>query len=158
MQWAGVRKVSAPHLRPSGSPVRLSRPSVDPLAALFGTLAVILLVVFLVLLGSTFPRSTGTELPYTTVQRMAAAGDIRSATQLDYDRRLLVVDRAGKEGWTAYPANGSLEDQLINRLNAKGATVVIDPQEGKQAKRIIVQVLLPILRSEEHTSELQSRR
>jgi cell division protease FtsH len=125
--------------------LRLPRLSFDPLAAVFAALAVILLVVFLVLLGSTFARSSGAELPYTTVQHMAAAGQIRSATQLDYDRRLLIVDTAGKDGWATYPANGALQDQLVNRLSQKGATVVVDAQDGKQAKRIIVQVLLPIL-------------
>jgi cell division protease FtsH len=125
--------------------LRLPRLSLDPLATLFAALAAILLVVFLVMLGSTQPRSSGTELPYTTVQRMAAAGQIRNAVQLDYDRRLLVTDGTGKVGWTSFPANGGLEDQLVTRLNQKGATVVIDAQSGKQAKRIIVQVLLPIL-------------
>ena len=34
---------------------------------------------------------------------------------------------------------------MVNRLTEKGASVVIDEQNGKQAKRLIVQVLLPIL-------------
>jgi cell division protease FtsH len=125
--------------------LRLPRISLDPLAAVFAALAVALLVVFLVMLGSTQPRSSGTELPYTTVQRMAAAGEIRNATQLDYDHRILISDRAGKRSWASYPANGALQDQLLDRLNQKGASVVVDPQSGKQAKRLIVQVLLPIL-------------
>ena len=72
-------------------------------------------------------------------------GQIRTATQLDYDHRLLVTDRAGKEGWTTYPANGALQDQLLQQLGAKGADVAVDSQSGKQARRLIVQVLLPIL-------------
>ena len=76
---------------------------------------------------------------------MAAAGEIRHAVQLDYDHRILLVDRAGKAAWAAYPANGALQDQLLSTLSQKGATVVVDPQSGKQAKRLIVQVLLPIL-------------
>jgi cell division protease FtsH len=118
---------------------------VDPLAALFAALAAVLLVVFLVMLGSTQPRRNGTELPYTTVQRMAAAGEIRNAVQLDYDHRILIVDRSGKGAWATYPANGALQDQLLTRLSQKGASVVVDAQNGKQAKRLIVQVLLPIL-------------
>ena len=125
--------------------MRLPKLSFEPLAIAFAALAVLLLVIFLVLLGATQPRSSGAELPYTTVQRMAAAGQIRHATQLDYDNRLLITDRTGREGWTSYPANGALEDQLLTQLSAKGASVVIDAQSGKQARRLIVQVLLPIL-------------
>jgi cell division protease FtsH len=125
--------------------VRRPQLSFEPLAIAFATLAALLLVVFLAMLGATQPRSSGVELPFTTVQRMAAAGQVRTATQLDYDHRLLVTDRAGRKSWTSYPATGSLQDQLVSQLSAKGARVVIDPQSGKQARRLIVQVLLPIL-------------
>ncbi len=119
--------------------------SFEPLAIAFAVLAALLLVVFLAMLGATQPRSSGVELPYSTVQRMAAAGQVRNATQLDYDHRVLITDRAGKDGWTSYPATGSLQDQLVTVLSSKGAVVVIDAQSGKQARRLIVQVLLPIL-------------
>src|SRR4051812_25887615 len=76
---------------------------------------------------------------------MAEAGQVRNAVQLDYDHRLLLADRAGRDAWTSYPANGGLEDGLLTTLGQKGASVVVDPQSGKQAKRLIVQVLLPIL-------------
>ncbi len=125
--------------------MRLPRISLDPLATLFAGLAVTLLIVFLVMLGSTQPHSRGTEVPYTTVQRMAEAGNVRHARQLDYDHRILISDRVGKDVWASYPANGALEDQLLTTLNRKGASVVVDAQSGKQAKRLIVQVLLPIL-------------
>ena len=125
--------------------MRLPKLTLDPLATAFAVLAAVLLVVFLVMLGATQPRSRGTELPFTTVQRMATAGQVRDAVQLDYDHRLLVNDRSGKESWTSYPASGALQDQLLSQLSAKGANVVVDSQSGKQAKRLIVQVLLPIL-------------
>ena len=125
--------------------MRLPQLSFDPLATAFAALAAVLLVVFVVLLGATGPGSRGAELPYTAVQRMAAQGQIRTATQLDYDHRLLVTDRAGKDGWTTYPATGALQDQLLQQLGAKGADVAVDSQSGKQARRLIVQVLLPIL-------------
>ena len=76
---------------------------------------------------------------------MAEAGNVRFARQLDYDNRILVSHRTGEDVWAAYPANGALEDQLLTTLRRKGASVVIDAQSGKQAKRLIVQVLLPIL-------------
>jgi cell division protease FtsH len=125
--------------------LRLPRISLDPLAVLFAVLAAALLIVFLVMLGSTQPRSSGTELPYSTVQRMAAAGEVRTATQLDYDHRILISGRAGNVSWASYPANGALQDQLLNTLNEKGASITVDAQSGKQAKRLIVQILLPIL-------------
>ncbi|MDA0184504.1 ATP-dependent zinc metalloprotease FtsH [Solirubrobacter phytolaccae] len=125
--------------------MRLPRISLDPLALLFAGLAAVLLIVFLVLLGSTQPSSRGIEVPYTTVQRMAAADNIRVARQLDYDDRILVSPRAGGEVWASYPSNGALQDQLLTTLLRKGADVKVDAQSGKQAKRLIVQVLLPIL-------------
>ena len=90
--------------------MRLSRISIDPLAAAFAALAGVLLIVFLVLLGATQPRSSGTEVPYSRVQRMAAAGQVRAALQLDYDNRVLVTERSGRRVWANYPANGSLQD------------------------------------------------
>ena len=125
--------------------MRLPKLSFEPLATVFAALAALLLIVFVVMLGATQPRSSGRELPFTTVQRIAAAGQVRNATQLDYDHRLLVTDRAGRESWTSYPANGALQDQLVRTLSEKRAAVVIDSQSGKQARRLIVQVLLPIL-------------
>ena len=125
--------------------MRLPRISLDPLAVFFAGLAAVLLVVFLVMLGSTQPHSRGTQVPYTTVQRMVAGDTVRRALQLDYDDRILVSTRAGGDVWASYPANGALQDQLLTALGRKGADVVIDAQSGKQAKRLIVQVLLPIL-------------
>jgi cell division protease FtsH len=125
--------------------VRLSRISIEPLAAAFAALAAVLLIVFLVLLAGTQPRSSGTEVPYSRVQRMTAAGQVRAALQLDYDNRVLVTDRSGARVWAAYPGDGALENELLGQLTAKGAVVAIDPQSGKQARRLIVQVLLPIL-------------
>ena len=63
--------------------MRLPRISLDPLAVFFAGLAAVLLVVFLVMLGSTQPHSRGTQVPYTTVQRMVAGDTVRRALQLD---------------------------------------------------------------------------
>jgi cell division protease FtsH len=108
----------------------LPRISFDPLAALFAALAAVLLIVFLVMLGSTQPSSRGTQLPYSTVQRMTAADEIRAAVQLDYDNRILITGRTGHVSWANYPANGALQDQLLTELKEKGAVVEIDPQSG----------------------------
>ncbi|WP_157592549.1 ATP-dependent zinc metalloprotease FtsH [Solirubrobacter soli] len=125
--------------------MRLPRFSIEPLVAAFAALAAVLLIVFIVLLGATQPRSSGAEVPYSRVQRLANAAQVRTAVQLDYDHRVLVTDRSGERLWATYPANGSLQDQLLNEMTTKGAAVTIDAQSGKQARRLIVQVLLPIL-------------
>src|SRR6478735_12235665 len=97
------------------------------------------------MLGSTQPSSRGDQVPITTIQRMAGSGNIRLARMLDYDNRVVVADPAGREFWASYPSNGVVQDQLIGTIRQSGRAVVIDAQSGKQAKRLIVQVLLPIL-------------
>jgi hypothetical protein len=117
----------------------------DPLAALFGALAVVLLIVFLALLGTTTPGSSGTQVPLSTVSRLVDQGRVRALHELDYDHRVLVTLRDGRRSWASYPASGNLGDRLLERASAKGATVSVDVQGGKQARRLVVQVLLPIL-------------
>jgi cell division protease FtsH len=128
----------------AGSP-RFPRPQVDPLAALFGALAVVLLIVFLALLGSTQPGSSGAKLSYSGLSKLVEQGQVSRVRQLDYDHRLLVTLRDGRRGWTGYPAAGTLGDRLLVRAGEKGAVVSVDNQGGKQARRLVVQVLLPIL-------------
>jgi cell division protease FtsH len=129
--------------RPRGPRLPSFRP--DPLAVLFGTLAVVLLIVFLALLGTTTPGRSGTQVPYSTVTRLVDQGRVRTLHQLDYDHRVLVTLRDGRRSWASYPASGNLGDRLLERASAKGATVSVDVQGGKQARRLVVQVLLPIL-------------
>ena len=38
-----------------------------------------------------------------------------------------------------------MHDELFTTLNQKGASARVDSQSGKQAERLVVQVLLPIL-------------
>jgi cell division protease FtsH len=120
-------------------------PQVDPLTVLFAALAIVLLVLFLALLGSTKPSRKGRELAYSTVVRLADGGQIARATLLDYDHRILLRTRDGKEAWAGHPSAGGQSDALASRLAAHGAQVFVDGQGGKQARRLIVQVLLPIL-------------
>ena len=72
------------------------------------------------MLGSTQPRSSGGGAAVLDRAADGRGRQIRNATQLDYDHRLLITDRAGKEGWTSYPANGALQDQLLTQLSAEG--------------------------------------
>ena len=119
----------------------------DPLAVLFAALAVILLVVFLVMLGSTQPHSQrGRGCPYTTVQRHGWPR-ARSAAPPAGLRPSHPDHRPGRPGRLGEPIRPTVRcrTSCSPRSTAKGATVVIDAQSGKQAKRLIVQVLLPIL-------------
>jgi cell division protease FtsH len=118
---------------------------VDPLTALFGALALVLIVLFLVLLGSTKPGQRGDKLAYSTLLQLTDAAQIQEATLLDYDHRVLVRTRNGNDGWASYPSTGGQGDALAARLTRERARVFVDSQGGKQARRLVVQVLLPIL-------------
>jgi len=126
---------------------RPSRPtfSIDPLTVFFGALAVVLLVLFLTLLGSTEPHERGREIPYSTLLRLADDRRVERATLLDYDHRALATTREGEELWAGYSALGGQSDALAGRLARNGAQVIVDGQSGKQARRVAVQALLPIL-------------
>ena len=121
------------------------RTPVDPLTALFAGLALGLLVLFGLLLGSTRPEARGERISYSTLTRLAGEGRIELAELLDVDHRALVTTRDGRDLWAAYSSSGGQGDALAARLSARGADVFFDNQSGKQAKRLIVQVLLPIL-------------
>jgi cell division protease FtsH len=120
-------------------------PTLDPLATFFAVLALVLIVLFLALLGSTKPTSRGQELAYSTVVKLTDARQVAQATLLDYDHRVLLTTVRGNEGWAGYPSTGAQGDALAARLSSRGARVFVDAQGGKQARRLIVQVLLPIL-------------
>jgi cell division protease FtsH len=112
---------------------------------LFAGLALLLVILFAVLLHTTSPTHEGQEVPYSTLTRLANTGAVQRATLLDYDHRVIVHTRDGRTAWASYPSSGGQADSLSSRLAAKGAQVTIDNQSGKQARRLIVQVLIPIL-------------
>jgi cell division protease FtsH len=141
----------------------------DPLALFLLTASIALAVAFATLLGQIKPGSSGTQVPLSTVQKLAKHHEVSSATLLDHDSRVELTSTAtstttaprGKANggtapatvpvglprqlWAAYPASGAETQQLADELSTSGATVTIDQQSGKPTKAIIVQFLIPIL-------------
>src|ERR1700682_1064564 len=137
----------------------------DRLSLFLALASIGLAIVFATLLGQIKPRSSGTQVPISTVQNLAKQHEVGSAVLLDHDSRVEVTttpsttSTAGATGgatstlpsgppqrlWAAYPSSGAQTQQLARELYVSGATVTIDQQSGKPTKAIIVQFLIPIL-------------
>jgi cell division protease FtsH len=117
--------------------------SIDPITAAL-TLAVTLLgVTFVLLLGSTTPQRHGDETSLTDVVALAKARQVTAGTVLDYDHQVVIRTTAGRELYAGLPVNGNAAETL---QEAFGRTPLrFDSQPGKQARRLVVQVLLPVL-------------
>jgi cell division protease FtsH len=102
-------------------------------------------VLFAALLGSTRPEERGSRISYSALMALAGAGRVERAELLDQDHRALVTTRDRRELWASYSSTGGQGDALATRLASRGAQVFVDNQGGKQARRLVVQVLLPIL-------------
>jgi len=141
----------------------------DPLALFLLLASIALAITFASLLGAIKPASSGTQVPLSTVQKLAKQKGVATATLLDHDSRVVLnttgtstvaKPKGGKNGgtrevvtpvgpprhlWAAYPASGAQTEQLANELSTSGASVTIDQQSGKPTKTIVVQFLIPIL-------------
>jgi cell division protease FtsH len=141
----------------------------DPLSLFLLLASIGLAIAFATLLGDIKPASSGTQVPISTVQKLAKHHEIASATLLDHDSRVVLATTGtrttktpkGKSNggtaetttpvgppqrlWAAYPSSGAQTQQLAGELDAGGATVSIDQQSGKPTKATIVQFLIPIL-------------
>jgi cell division protease FtsH len=117
----------------------------DPLSTLLLVGAIVLLVLFFSLLGSTKPSSPGIGVPLSRVIDLAGKKQIASATLLDQDARVVVVGRRGTAGWAAYPSSDAQLNSLIKTFDENGTIVSVDQQSWKPTRKIIVQFLLPIL-------------
>jgi len=145
----------------------------DPLALFLALVSLGLAITFFALLGVIKPRSSGTQVPISTVQKLAKRHAISTATLLDHDSRIVLTTTANapavapdgslgatrasavttaessgsgtQDLWAAYPASGAQTAQLSQELSAGGAIVSVDQQSGKATKTIIVQFLIPIL-------------
>ena len=141
----------------------------DPIALFLLLASIGLGITFAVLLGQIKPASSGTEVPISTIQTLAAHKEVASAVVLDHDARVevtrtepvlesspggVVSGGVGPAGvpastpihlWAAYPASGAQTQQLLKELDASGATVTVEQQAGKGTKAIVVQFLVPIL-------------
>ena len=140
----------------------------DPLALFLLLASIGLAIAFATLLGEIKPGSSGREVPISTVQKLAKAHEIASATLLDHDSRVEVTTTGAvasstkgtatggtsqaitpvgvpEDLWAAYPSSGAQTQQLADELGSGGAIVSIDQQSGKPTKAIVVQFLIPIL-------------
>jgi cell division protease FtsH len=66
----------------------------DPLSAFLALASIGLAITFATLLGEIKPGSSGTQVPISTVQNLAAQRDIESAVLLDHDSRVEVTTRS----------------------------------------------------------------
>jgi cell division protease FtsH len=127
-------------------------PAIDPVLAFLVATVAILAVAFTLLLGSTTPNPVGQETSITDVARMIDGGQVQSGTLRDFDHQLEIRTRDGRDLYAGLPSNGADTEQIVAAFQ-KAATenpagspqLRIDPQSGKQTRRIVVQVLLPIL-------------
>ncbi len=141
----------------------------DPLSLFLLLASIGLAIAFATLLGDIKPGSSGSQVPLSTVQKLAKHHEISSATLLDHDSRVELTTtgastaktpKGSKTGgttevttpvgppqrlWAAYPSSGAQTQQLANELGTSGASVSVDQQSGKPTKAIIVQFLIPIL-------------
>ncbi|MBO9532885.1 MAG: AAA family ATPase [Solirubrobacteraceae bacterium] len=116
---------------------------VDPVTAGL-TLAVMLLgVLFVLLLGSTTAQRHGDETSLTDVISLAKGSQLKDGTVLDYDHQIVVHTTTGRELYAGLPASGAATDPLQEAFGP--VPLRFDPQAGKQARRLVVQVLLPVL-------------
>jgi len=107
--------------------------------------SIALTFLFFSLLGSIGPDSPGRQVPLSQVTQMAKSDDIKRATLLDQDARVVVDTTTGEQLWAAYPQSDAQTANLVRTLSQSNAPVDVDQQEGKPARQILVQFLLPIL-------------
>jgi cell division protease FtsH len=141
----------------------------DPLSLFLLLASIGLAIAFATLLGDIKPASSGTQVPISTVQKLAKHHEIASATLLDHDSRVVLTTTGARTAktpkgkpnggtaetttpvgpaqrlWAAYPSSGAQTQQLAGELDTGRATVSIDQQSGKPTKATIVQFLIPIL-------------
>ncbi|MDO9355124.1 MAG: ATP-dependent zinc metalloprotease FtsH [Solirubrobacteraceae bacterium] len=122
-------------------------PSVDPVLAFLVVTVAVLAVTFTLLLGSTTPNPVGQETSLTDATSLIDAGQVQAGTLRDFDHQLELRTKDGRELYAGLPSNGADTEQIVAAFQkaAGPPPLRIDPQSGKQTRRIIVQVLLPIL-------------
>jgi cell division protease FtsH len=117
----------------------------QPTVAWLGGLGLTLLVAFFLLLGTLGPSSPGREVSLDQVLTAAEQRQVHSARLKDDDARIEVTIRNGREVWAAYPKSEGQTARLIDAMVKADAQLTVDQQDGKAAKRIVVQFLMPIL-------------
>ncbi|MDQ2630511.1 MAG: ATP-dependent zinc metalloprotease FtsH, partial [Actinomycetota bacterium] len=117
----------------------------DPLNTALIVASLLLTFTFFNLLGDIKPSSPGEKVPLSRVVQLTDQKQIRSATLLDQDSRVVIDTENGRTVWAAYPSSDAQLNTMIQALDKSGAVVTVDQQAGKPEKQIIVQFLIPIL-------------
>jgi cell division protease FtsH len=117
----------------------------DPLNTALILASLFLTFLFFNLLGDIKPSSAGEKVPLSRVVQLTQQKQIRAATLLDQDSRVVIDTKNGRTVWAAYPSSDAQLNTMIQTLDKSGAVVSVDQQAGKPEKQIIVQFLIPIL-------------
>jgi cell division protease FtsH len=117
----------------------------DPLNTALIVASLFLTFMFFNLLGDIKPSSPGEKVPLSRVVQLTEQKQVRTATLLDQDSRVVIDTRNGRTVWAAYPSSDAQLNTMIQALDKSGAVVGVDQQAGKPTKQIIVQFLIPIL-------------
>jgi cell division protease FtsH len=117
----------------------------DPLSTALIVASLVLTFLFFDLLGQIQPSTSGQRIPLSQVSKLAKEKQIREATLLDQDARVLLETKNGAQLYAAYPESDAQTSSMVKGLTRSGATVEIDQQWDKPAKQIVVQFLIPIL-------------
>ena len=114
------------------------------LRALFVSLA----VVSLALIGSLIalrPATPGTEVRLDELPTLLAGGQVRSATVLGEDDRVVLTFAEGPDRWAAFASEGAGAANLVPQLTAANIEVRVDQQPGKRTLAMVAQFILPLL-------------
>ena len=117
----------------------------DPMSTFLTLSSIALLIVFFALLGSIKPSSAGEQTPLSNVLSLAQHKQVKDATLLDHDARVVVLTADGRLLWAAYPSSDAQTSSLLRALAEGGAIVDVDQQAFKPVRQILVQFLVPIL-------------
>ena len=117
----------------------------DPLNTLLIVASILLTVTFFSLLGEIQPSSVGEKVPLSRVIELTEDKQVKTATLLDQDARVVIDTKNGRTIYAAYPGSDAQTNGLIKALAESGAVVSVDQQADKPSKQILVQFLIPIL-------------
>ncbi|MEN0013743.1 MAG: AAA family ATPase, partial [Solirubrobacteraceae bacterium] len=116
--------------------------AIDPTLAFLIATVIVLAVAFALLLGSTTPQAHGDETSYTDALTLAQNRVVKDGTILDYDHQLVFTTTDGRHLYAGITAD---TQPVATAFQKAGTPLRIDAQGGKQARRVVVTVLLPIL-------------
>ncbi len=117
----------------------------DPLNTMLIVASILLTITFFSLLGEIQPSSAGEKVPLSRVIELTDDKQVRTATLLDQDARVVIDTENGRTVYAAYPGSDAQTNGLIKTLTESGAVVTVDQQADKPSKQILVQFLIPIL-------------